>query len=227
VNFPENSGLSGATVQVWPINQATGQRTSTRPIASYSIGGSGDWGPVTVQSGRRYEFALVRTDNPSAPLHHFYYEPFLRSDDLIRLLESDPLRLAGGPPDPRFVGMVILRYKELWGDQGSQSDVLRINGLRVCNATTCPLSKEVNGLFAADFDHDGRSNTGAKWPTYSSLGYFVSSVDVFVPARTPPTGEVKVAIKSRGAGPVRTLTFPDFASTTDVVTVQLNDFEQS
>ncbi len=224
VNFPQNSGLSGATVEVWPIDQETGQRTSTMPIASFSIGSSGDWGPVTVQSGNRYEFALVRT---GAPVHHFYYEPFIRSDHLIRLLESDALRAAGGPPDPRSASMVIVRYKELWGDQGPQSDVLTVNGLSVCNPTTCPLSKEVNALFAADYNHDGQSETNDTWPTYQSLGYFISSVDVFAPAQSPPTGEVTVGIKSRGKGPMRTLSFPNFPSTTDVVTVQLNDYEQA
>jgi hypothetical protein len=222
VNFPQNTGLQGATVQVWPINQRSGERTSARPIATFSIGPSGDFGPVTVQAGRRYEFAELR---PGFPTHHFYYEPFVRSDHLIRLLESDPLRLAGGPPDPRSVAMVIIRYKELWGDQGSQSDVVKIDGLSVCNPTTCPLSKEVNGLFAADFNHDGKSETTDTWPPYQQLGYFVSSVDVFAPAHNPPTGEVTVTLRSRGKGPLRTVTFPNYPATTDVVTVQFNDYE--
>jgi hypothetical protein len=174
---------------------------------------------VTVQSGKRYEFTELRTGFPT---HHFYYEPFIRSDHLIRLLESDALRTAGGVPDPRSVAMVIIRYKELWGDQGSESDDLTVDGLSVCNATTCPLSKEVNGLFVADFNHDGMSETSQTWPVYQSLGYFVSSVDVFASAQSPPTGEVTVGLRSRGHGRVRTITFPNFPGTTDDVTVQLN-----
>jgi hypothetical protein len=227
VNFPQNSGLQGATVQVWSIDQATGQRTSTKPIASIVVGARGNWGPVTVQSGRRYELTLVRTDNPSAPTHHFYYEPFIRSDHLIRLLESDAIRSIGGPPDSGSSAMVIIRYKELWGDQGSQSDLLTVNGLKACNATTCPLDKLVNALFVSDFNHDGQSETDETWPPYEQVSqYFLSSVDIFAPAASPPTGSVQVAIKSRGKGPTRTLTFPNFAATTDVVTVQLNDFDQ-
>src|SRR3989440_6072715 len=204
VNFPQNSGLQGATVQLWPINQATGQRTATKPIASFVVGGTGSWGPVTVQSGRRYEFALARTDNPSSPLHHFYYERFVRSDHLIRLLESDAIRSVGGPGDPRFLAMVIIRYKELWGDQGSRSDVLKVNGVRVCNATTCPLSKLVNGLFVADFNRDGQSETDQTWPPYQNVSqYFISSVDDFIPAQTPPSKKVTVGIRSRGKGPLR------------------------
>jgi pimeloyl-ACP methyl ester carboxylesterase len=221
--FPNNSGLAGATVQVWPIDDATGQRTSTSPIATYQIDSSGDWGPVAVQSGRRYEFALIR---PGAPVHHFYYEPFLRSDHLIRLLESDALRSAGGPPDPRSVGMVVIRYKELWGDQGAENDVLTFNGVNICNAAICPLNHLVNAIFAGDFNHDGQSDTSQPYRPYYQLP-FVSGVDVYMPAQSPPDGKVTVTLQSRGGGPTRTVTFPNFPSTTDVVTVQLNDFEQS
>jgi hypothetical protein len=223
LNFPQNTGLAGATVQLWPVNQTTGQRTAKKPLASFAINKSGYFGPVKVQSGQRYEFAEVRAGEPT---HHFYYEPFIRSDHLIRLLESDALRSAGGPPDPRSVAMVIIRYKEMWGDQGAQNDTLKINGIKACNATTCPLSQEVNALFAADFNHDGKSETSHTWKPYQDLGFFVSSVDIFAKAHKPPKGEVKVSIKDRGKGPTRTISFPDWPATTDDVTVQLNDYRE-
>lgn len=223
VNFPENTGLAGATVQVWKINQKTGQRIGSRPIAHFSAGKSGFWGPVAAQSGQRYEFTLVR---PGKPIHHFYYQPFIRSDHLIRLLESDALRALGGQPDAQSVPMVIVRYKELWGNQGSQNDTLKVNGTNVVNSTTCPLSKETNAIFVADFNHDGKSEPTDTWPAYQSLGYFISSSDVFVPAHQPPTGKVTVSIRDRGHGPTRLLTFPNWPGTTNDVTVQLNDYDQ-
>src|SRR6202035_1768769 len=131
LNFPVNTGLAGATVQVWPLNQTTGQRASKKPLASFAINNTGYFGPLEVQSGRRYEFAEVRAGEPT---HHFYYEPFIRSDHLIRLLESDGLRAAGGTPSSQSVAIVIVRYKELWGNRGAQSDVLKVNGVRACNA---------------------------------------------------------------------------------------------
>jgi pimeloyl-ACP methyl ester carboxylesterase len=225
VNFPQNTGLSGATVQLWAIDQATGRRLGSRPIYSTTVGDSGDFGPITVQSGRRYEFAEVRAGFPT---HHFYYEPFIHSDHLVRLLESDALRSAGGPPDPRSVALIVVRYKELWGDQGAQSDVVKVDGQSVCNASTCPLSKLVNGLFLADFNHDGKSETNETWPAYTNASpYFIGSADVFAPASSPPTGKVTVSIRSRGQGPVRTVTFPNFPGTTDDVTVSLDDFDKT
>jgi pimeloyl-ACP methyl ester carboxylesterase len=224
VNFPQNSGLSGATMQVWAVNQTTGQRQGKKPIASFTIGSSGHWGPVTVPSGRRYEFAEIRSGFPT---HHFYYEPFLRSDHLIRLLESDALRSAGGPPNAQSVAMVLIRYKEIWGDQGAQSDVLKVDGVKVSNPSTCPLNREVNGLFVADFNHDGRSEPTHTWPPYENVSqYFLSSSDVFAPAHILGSGEVTVTLRDRGRGATRKIEFPNWPGTTDDVSLQLNDFNQ-
>jgi hypothetical protein len=223
LNFPFNTALVGATVQVWNINQGTGQRIGSKPMASYKVGPTGYWGPVVAQSGQRYEFTLVR---PGKPVHHFYYQPFIRSDHLIRLLESDVLRAEGGTPDAHSVAMILIRYKELWGDQGSQSDVVKVDGVKVTNSKTCPLSKEVNALFVADFNHDGKSEPSETWPGYQKLGYFLSSSDVDAPAHQPANGEVTVSIQDRGHGPTRTITFPNWPATTNDVSVQLNDYDQ-
>jgi hypothetical protein len=121
---------------------------------------------------------------------------------------------------------VLIRYKELWGNQGSQNDVLKVDGASVTNPTTCPLSKEVNALFVADFNHDGKSEPTETWPAYQKLGYFLSSSDVFAPANNRATGEVTVSIRDRGHGPTKTLTFPNWPGTTNYVSVQLNDYDQ-
>jgi hypothetical protein len=225
VNFPQNSGLSGATVQVWKINQTTGQRIGKKPIKSFLVGSTGYWGPVAAQAGQRYEFTLVR---PNKPIHHFYYQPFLRSDHLLRLLESDALRSAGGAPSPQSVAMVIVRYKEIWGDQKGQNDVLKVDGVKASNASTCPLNREVNALFVADFNHDNHSEPTQTWPPYEQASqYFLSSSDVFAAAHAPASGKVTVSIRDRGRGPVLTVTFPNWPALTDDVTVQLNDYDQA
>src|SRR5436305_1742482 len=77
LNFPQNTGLAGATVQVWPLTSA-GHRATHSPLASIQVTdgsqGGGAWGPVTVQAGQRYEFAIVRSASPTL---HIYYEPFV------------------------------------------------------------------------------------------------------------------------------------------------------
>jgi pimeloyl-ACP methyl ester carboxylesterase len=219
--FPQNRGVDGSTLRIWEVNAATGQRTSSSPVATVAIGANGRWGPLPAETGKHYEFETIRVGFPP---HHHYYEPFVRSDHLIRLLESDALAAAADQSD-NHSGMVIIRYKELWGDQGSQNDKLRINGTNVCNAAICPIEQRVNAVFAFDRGSDGQSNLSSPDPVFSSLP-FITGVDIFIPADIPPTGKVTVGLTSRGGGPVRTLNFPNFASTQHRVTVQLRDFEQ-
>jgi pimeloyl-ACP methyl ester carboxylesterase len=222
VNFPQNRGLDGATLEIWELNSATGRRRTASPVARIAIGASGRWGPVTVDAGKHYEFALLRVGFPP---HHIYREPFVRSDHLVRLLESDALAALAEKSD-NHVAMVIIRYKELWGDQGAQNDRLRINGTLVCNPATCPVEKQVNGLFAFDEGSDQQTDLSAPHPAFSAIP-FITGVDVFIPADIPPTGQVSVQLRSRGVGPVRTLNLPNFASTRHRISLQLHDFDQT
>jgi uncharacterized protein/lipase/lipase (class 2) len=224
LNFPQNTGLLGGTVQVWPLD-ADGRRTTAVPRASIAISdgstGGGEWGPVTVQAGRRYEFALVR---PGLPTLHIYYEPFVRSDYTLRLLASDAIEAYVGDR-PGSMSAVNIRYKELWGDQGAENDRLLVNGLNVCTAVLCPISKQVNAFFAFDRNRDGQTDLSSPDPVLSSLP-FIQGGDVYVPASSPPHGTASWQLISRGGGPVRTLKVPNWDSSTDGVTLQWNDFEK-
>jgi hypothetical protein len=224
LNFPQNSGLAGATVQIWPVN-GQGRRTTAAPRASIAISdgstGGGAWGPVTLQAGQRYEFTLVR---PGLPKLHIYYGPFVRSDYTIRLLASPGVEAYAGNR-PGSMSAVNIRYKELWGDQGAQNDRLLVNGLNVCTPALCPISKQVNAFFAFDRNRDGRTDLSSPDPVLSNLP-FIQGADVYIPASSPPNRTVSWQLDSRGGGPVRTLSVPNWDSTTDGVTLQWNDFDR-
>jgi pimeloyl-ACP methyl ester carboxylesterase len=224
LNFPQNTGLAGATVQVWPLN-ADGRRTTAAPRATIAITddsvGGGAWGPVTVQAGTRYEFAVLR---PGMPKLHIYYEPFVRSDYTLRLLASPAIEAYAGNR-PGSMSVVNIRYKELWGDQGAENDKLKVNGLNICTATLCPISKQVNAFFAFDRNRDGQTDLSSPDPVLSNLP-FIQGADVYVPASSPPNHTVSWQLISRGGGPVRTLKVPNWDSSTDGVTLQWNDFER-
>ena len=219
--FPQNSALpAGVTLQVWPVAAATGQRTTSTPAHSLSLPASGDFGPVRIEAGRHYEFVLLR---PGIATLHYYYEPFVRSDHLLRLPYSDAVEAVVQRSERHSAGLVI-RYKELWGDQRGQSDVLSINGTSVCLPALCPISKQVNALFFYDRNLDGRTDLSSPDPAFSQLP-FITGVDVFVPAARPPTGKVTVTLRSRGAGPERSISYPNFPSTTEGAVLQFQDFE--
>ncbi len=223
LNFPQNAGLAGASVQIWPVD-ANGVRTTTTPLASIAISdgstGGGAWGPVAANAGQRYEFALVQTGLPTV---HIYYEPFVRSDYTVRLLASPAIEEYVGDR-PGSVSAVMIRYKELWGDQGAENDQLLINDLNVCTEVLCPISKQVNAFFAFDRNRDGQTDLSQPDPVLSRLP-FIQGADVYIPASSPPNATVSFQLISRGGGPVRTLNVPNWEATADGVTIQWNDFD--
>ena len=222
VLFPQNVGVpAGTTLTIWRVKNSTGERIA-HPVATPALASDGSWGPVRVKRGKRYEFVLEQ----QGQFHHFFYEPFRRSDHLIRLLTNVPgtsfdLILSRSA---NHVDLIMVRYKELWGDQGSENDVLTVNGTNVINAATSPISHRTNAMFAFDQGSDGQSNVSAPIPVFFGLP-FVSAVDLFVPAASPPTGTVRVDLTSRGSGPTREVSFPNYPSSNNTVTVQFNDFE--
>lgn len=224
LDFPRNTGLSGTRVQIWRLRW-NGRRATTTPRASIPITdgsqGGGEWGPVSIRPGVRYEFALVR---PVLPTLHIYYEPFVRSDYTLRLLSSAPIETYAGNR-PGSMSVANLRYKELWGDQGAQNDRLLIDGVNVCTATLCPISKQVNAFFAFDRNRDGQTDLSTPDPVLGNLP-FIQGADVYTQASSPPRGTATWRLDSRGGGPVRTLKVPNWDSKADGVTLQWNDFER-
>jgi hypothetical protein len=221
LEFPQNTGLIGDTVEIWPVN-SNGERSAKSPIASIPItDGSeagGAWGPVAANAGQRYEFALV---GPTKTIH-VYFEPFVRSDYAIRLLGSVPISTEAGK-FPGRTGAVQIRYKELWGNEPGQNDELLINRLELCTAKLCPWEKEVNAYFAFDWEGKEESTLNEE-PALSKLP-FIQAAQVYVRGHTPPDEIVHYQLNSRGGGGLRTLNVPNWEGTTNQVEIFWNDFE--
>jgi len=187
LEFPQNSGLLGDTVQIWPLSSA-GARTTTTPLASILITdgstGGGAWGPVAAKAGQRYEFALLK---PGGKAIHTYMEPFVRSDYAIRLLGSAPIEQYTGK-SPKSSGAVMIRYKEYWGNEPGQNDELLVNGLNVCTEALCPWKKLVNAFFA--FNWEGKEETTLKEDPVLSKLPFIQGAQVYIPASSPPNATV-------------------------------------
>ena len=87
VNFPANTGRE-AQLDIWPIDAETGARTGDDPHATFELGPDGEFGPVELETGAHYEYALSTEQSPVT--HHLYLQPYLRSSHLVRLLSSPP-----------------------------------------------------------------------------------------------------------------------------------------
>ncbi|HEY6416171.1 MAG TPA: alpha/beta fold hydrolase [Acidimicrobiales bacterium] len=222
--FPQNQGADGFTLQIFEIDRR-GRREHRRPDATFAIAADGAWGPFKAHAGERYEFALTRTDGS---VHHLYFQPFLRSDHLVRLLTSRPgegLDLLREPSDTS-AGFGVIRYKEMWGDQGANNDTLEIDGVNILNPATAPRTKRVNAMFVGDDNLDGVTDLSAPVQPWFSLP-FISAVDLLVPATIPPDDTVRVEMVARaGDGDEEVVNIPNWATSQNIVTITFRDFQQ-
>ena len=160
--------------------------------------------------------------------HHFYYEPFLRSDHLIRL-ETEPANgtiASFTDSSPRQTNIIVMRNKELWGDQGTENDVLDVNGVNVVSPETHPISRFIIATFIFDKGADGVSHIGVPIAPFNSISFF-TAVDLFIPAASPPNATVSVVLIPRDGGHNVTINVPNWASDTDIVTLQFDDYNQN
>jgi hypothetical protein len=233
VIFPENIGFDGATVEVWRVDAATGQRISERPRVTYAIDPSGDFGPVKLNGRKHYELALRRPASPASgvpfeTIHHFYFEPFNRSDHFVRLQTSRP---GGGierfiPRGEDASGMVVSRQREYWGDQGANSDELLVDGLNIATPAIAPRAGVNLAVFAFDDGLDGMTDLGKGEVFPFPFITFLTAADVFIPASPDASGSFSVTDVTRGSGDVTTLNVPNWPSLTNRITVQFRDADQ-
>jgi hypothetical protein len=221
LEFPQNTGLAGDTLEIWPLN-TQGARIGKTPLATIAITdpttGGGAWGPVAAKAGQRYEFDL---NKPGGKAIHTYMEPFVRSDYAVRILASAPLETQTGK-FPGSSGAVMIRYEELWGNEPGQNDELLVNGLNICTAALCPWSKEVNAYFAYNWENKQESTLNEE-PALSKLP-FIQAAQVYVPGANPPNAIVQYQLKSRRGGPLRTLDIPNWEGSNQTQ-IFWNDFE--
>ena len=227
VNFPANTGRDGVTLEFWELDSKTGKRSKDEPLAKFTLGAEGTWGPVTVDPEKHYEQVLKSPD--VANQHHFYSQPFLRSSEFVRLLS--------GPPDsdsrkntnsgPNHAAIVMMRQREWTTDDALEVSTKSPGGDQAAkNAITPAITNNPISIFLHD---------DAATPKESSLGPlpwfptqpFQNGVDVFMPAKETPDGTITLTNKPRGATDrPQTLNVPNWASSLHTITVTFNDFPQ-
>ena len=131
--FPENTGVGDRTLQIWEVKGSTGQRK--RKVATLDIAarrrrgarcaGSSRAGTTSSRCCCRARRRITSTPSRSrAAITWCACSRRSRTAGVNLLIERSP----------RHSAVTIVRYKELWGDQGAESDVLSINGTDVVNA---------------------------------------------------------------------------------------------
>jgi pimeloyl-ACP methyl ester carboxylesterase len=239
VNFPQNTGADGATLLVWQVNPATGQRSDKAPVATLDIGSTGAWGPVAINGQQHYELELLRADTDL--VLHLYYQPFIRSDDWVRLLSVAPgsPTLVNTLTGPNHAAAVVIRYREFWTTHpGASPDILEISTTSPSRGDEAPVNALQNvlsdgiavgtsaiGLHLHDNPADGVSSL-ALIPYFGTVS-FQNGADVYMPAAEPPDGTISFRSLPRGDSEhAQILNTPNWASVAHRISVNLNDYVQ-
>src|SRR5690606_36867483 len=197
VNFPANTGRE-AQLDVWAVDPDTGARTGDEPHASFDLGPDGEFGPLELETGAHYEYALSTASSPV--VHHVYLQPYLRSSDLVRLLSSPPdgpTRTNTNTTDDHSA-LIVMRMRE-WYSEGDHADVLEVStdGQETVDALTEFAGNGTIGLHIHDDAATPGETTREPLP-YFSAQPFQSGIDVYLPASSDGEGVITVTNLPRG-----------------------------
>ena len=116
--IPTNRPVSGATVEVYRVSAASGERIGGA-VHTSTTASDGRWGPAQVDPSWYLEIVLTAA---GSPITHFYRSPFPRSSDVVHLRAARPL----GSPDAG-AGAVVLMSRPR-GYFGLPRDILLLDG---------------------------------------------------------------------------------------------------
>jgi pimeloyl-ACP methyl ester carboxylesterase len=219
LDFPANVGLAGSTLDVFEVDPRTGARRSDGPRHTVSIGADGNFGPFKVNGQQRYELQITRQSDEGPRFQHFYFEPFLRDDYLIRLNLS-PLDSALSQAIDRgpHTSVSVVRQKEWWGNNTvdptnvdsldittTMSDGVESAG-NIITPATAPFAANTIAVITFDDGSDGIT-TRAPVP----LQVFLSGVDAYMPATDPPNGTITFTHGQRREG-TQVINTPNWSS---------------
>jgi pimeloyl-ACP methyl ester carboxylesterase len=242
VNFPENTGRVGVTLDIWEINTTTGARVGPTPLKTYTLPEDGSFGPLTVSPDKRYEMVLSAPGS-AGNAHHHYMQSFVRSSPFVRLLSGPPdtasrMNTNGGPGHAAIIAMRMREWQT--------SDKLEV-GTMVSSGRSQPATNVI--IEGVGADPTGGSDIGSlirgrigihlhddvATPGMTSLALlpwfstqpFQTGVDVFMPAADPTNGTITVKSIPRGdASKPQVIAIPNWPSAGHLSTLMFADYAQ-
>jgi hypothetical protein len=208
VEFITNAIPNRITLSIYEVNTATGQRLSATPVYSGLLASDGVFELSNAKQGSSYEFVATRSGEDH--VGHWFYEPFIRTDTLIRLKYTEPGSMLFDLMDTSndSVAVVLVRNREMIGRNsgGTGVDSITINGTEICDGIL-PASGPI-GLVVFDEGSDGRSDLSGVTDAYGSIP-FVNGMDLYIPASSSGNGVVAITIEDRYSRETQTINIPN------------------
>jgi pimeloyl-ACP methyl ester carboxylesterase len=225
LTFMTNAVPANLKLDIYEVNKNTGVRIKSTPDYSTLINADGNFTFPHATAGSNYEFYLTSTVDATSA--HYYYEPFIRSDYLIRLKYLAPSILALLMPESvNYSNLVFIRDKELLGvnTMYPNEDSLKINGTELCAGVLPGVG--LVGTPIALFIFDGSEGVSPELITSGPVASlpFIAGLDFFMAAANPPDSTISIVLNGRFSGKTQMVNVPNWQSTTDTITVQMWDY---
>jgi pimeloyl-ACP methyl ester carboxylesterase len=240
VNFPENTGRAGVTLDIYEINTMTGARVGAA-VKTYTLPADGAFGPLTVSPDKRYEMVLSAPGS-GGNAHHHYMQSFVRSSPFVRLLSgpADTPSRMNTNSGPGHSAIIAMRMRE-WqtsdklevstmapGKNQPATNVI-IEGVGVDPTGGSDIASLVRGRIGIHL-HDDVATPGmttlAPLPWFSGQP-FQTGVDLYMPAAEPTNGTITVKSIPRGdAAKPQVIAIPNWPSAGHLSTLMFADYAQ-
>ncbi len=176
----DNQPMSGAQINVYPIEKKTGARKKEAALISLQVSPTGTWGPAKLQSGVPYEIELIPADVKRRTISYFF----------ASFNYNDPLVYLRGFPEGNLISTMLGKIPE----QENQSalvvyssasamvggrDSVTVNGYPLCSNQLTPASKTAITSFV--FDDGDQVSSGTTLKQFATAP-FIGGVDLTLPA---------------------------------------------
>lgn len=228
ITFRSNAVPANLKLDIYKVRKKTGVRIKSTPDYSTLINADGNFIFTRANAGSSYEFYLSSTADSTSV--HYYYEPFIRSDYLVRLKYIPPVAMMFiMDQNAGHANLIVIRDKEFLGVNSMypNEDSLKVNDAELC-AGVLPQNGSLGtpvSFFIFDKGSDGISNLSGPITTglVASLP-FISGLDFYLPAANPPDSTISIVLEGRYSGMTQVVNVPNWQSTTDTITVQMMDY---
>ena len=181
VSLGENKPTTGATVDIYAVDPATGARLTALPAARFAVDASGTFGPFIAARDTYYEFEVWPADSRAIPVRYFR-RPFTRSAGFV-YLRTFP---APGSLAASFLSSVKFDDRAstvvVFGGDGAflaGRDTLTLNGTDIATADVASAEDSTIALFAYDTNLNGVTEA-TPVGLFESFP-FLAAMDVYVP----------------------------------------------
>ncbi|MCS6917552.1 MAG: alpha/beta fold hydrolase [Chitinophagales bacterium] len=199
----DNAPHDQATVNIYRVDPATGDRVQAAPVATLQTNSAGYWGPLSLDAGITYEFEII-SGKPGDRVIYYYREGFRHHNPLVYLRTVPPagslagLLLSALPKNDNQTVLAVFTSSQA---TVAGRDVLTVDNTTLSTNDIMPASATVIATFLYD-DNNNQKTDLTKPLAFLFMTQFLTARDMYFQTVTPASIQLslngrKLAVRNR------------------------------